>query len=287
MGGLLADLAEHAFLRNALIGGLLASVACGVVGSYVTVRRITYIAGAIAHCTLGGMGAAMYLKEVHGLVWCTPLVGATVAAVLAAVLVGLVTLRWRQRADTVLSAVWSVGMAAGVIFIFKTPGYSAGLMSYLFGDVLYISGRDLWLLAGLDVLVVSLSLVFYNKLLAICFDEEHAGISGVNVKLYYMMLMVLTALSVVLLIQVVGIIMVIALLALPAAAAGQFAARLSTMMVAAVGVSALCTTAGTVAAYAADLPPGAVIVLFSAALYAVSLAARRGWRRLAAGSRGG
>jgi zinc transport system permease protein len=157
-------------------------------------------------------------------------------------------------------------------------------MSYLFGDVLYISGRDLWLLAGLDVLAVSLSLVFYNKLLAVCFDEEHAGISGVNVKLYHMMLMILIALSVVLLIQVVGVIMLIALLALPAAAAGQFAGRLWTMMVAAAGVSALCTTTGTLAAYAADLPAGPVIVLCSAAAYALALAARGGLRRLRAGA---
>jgi zinc transport system permease protein len=274
MGEHLSSLMEHGILQRALLGGLLASVACGLVGSYVTVRRITYIAGAIAHCTLGGMGAAMYLNKVHGLAWCTPLIGATFAAVLAAVLIGVVTLYWKQRADTVLSAVWSVGMAIGIIFIRMTPGYNQDLMSYLFGNILYIDARDLWLVAGLDALVLVLSLVFYNKLLAVCFDEEHARISGVNVKLYYMMLMILTAFSVVLLIQVVGIIMLIALLALPAATAGRLTSRLSGMMLVAVGLCALCTSAGTLLGIAADLPPGAVIVLLSAAIYTVVMAGR-------------
>jgi zinc transport system permease protein len=275
-----AMLWEQGILQRALLGGLLASIACGVVGSYVTVRRITYIAGAIAHCTLGGIGAAMYLSKVHGWSWCTPLLGAAAAARLAALLIGFVTLHWKQRADTVLSAVWSVGMAAGIIFIFKTPGYNAGVESYLFGDVLYISRSDLLMVAVLDVLVVLLSVTFYNQLLAVCFDEEHARISGINVNFYYMLLMVLTALSVVLLIRVVGIIMLIALLALPAGAAGQLTARLSRMMLVAVGICALCTSAGTLIGIGAGLPPGAVIVISCASVYVLVLALRGALRRM-------
>jgi len=271
----LAILWRQGLLQNALLGGLLASVACGVVGSYVTVKRITYIAGAIAHCTLGGMGAAMYLKKVHGMNWCTPLSGAAFAAVLAALVIGVVTLHWKQRSDTVLSALWSVGMATGIIFIRMTPGYSQDLMSYLFGDILYISRGDLLMVGALDVVVLGLSVVFFSKLLAVCFDEEHARISGVNVRLYYMMLMVLTALSVVLLIRIVGIIMLIALLALPAATAGQFARRMAGMMGLAVLISALCTAGGTMLAIGTGLPPGAVIVLLAAAVYVVSLAGRQ------------
>ncbi len=283
MGDTLSILWRQGLLQNALLGGLLASVACGIVGTYVTVRRITYIAGAIAHCTLGGMGVAMYLNRVYGLSWCTPLLGAAVAAVLAALLIGMVTLRWKQRADTVLSALWSVGMAVGIIFIRLTPGYGQDLMSYLFGDILYIGRGDLVMVGVLDLLVLALSVMFFNKLLAVCFDEEHARVSGVNVKLYYMLLMVLTALSVVLLIRVVGIIMLIALLALPAATAGQFARRLSGMMGLAVLISALCTTGGTMLGIGTGLPPGAAIVLLAATVYVLALIGRRSLKTLRAG----
>ena len=96
---------QYAFLQTALLTGLLASVACGVIGSYVVVRRITYVAGGIAHCVLGGMGAARYLAVVHGWEWLHPLYGAVVAALIAAVIIGLVSLRGRQREDTVIGRV--------------------------------------------------------------------------------------------------------------------------------------------------------------------------------------
>ena len=102
-------------LQRAVLTGLLASVACGVVGSYVVVRRITYLAGGIAHCVLGGLGAAVYLRKVHGWEWMDPLYGAVASALLAAVIMGVVSLRFRQREDTVISALWAIGMAAGVL----------------------------------------------------------------------------------------------------------------------------------------------------------------------------
>jgi zinc transport system permease protein len=281
---------------NALLAGLAASVACGIVGSYVTVRKVTYIAGAIAHCTLGGMGLAYYLKKVHGVSWLTPLMGALFAALLAALLVGVVTIYWSRRTDTVLSAVWSVGMAVGILFIHKTPGYTSDLMSYLFGDITMITRArgpfsiaqifrdDLYLILLLDLVVLGFSVLFYNKLLAVCFDEEYASLSGVRVRLYYMLLMILTALTVVLLTQVVGIVMVIALLALPAAAAGVFSRRLWHMMLLACLLCALSTAGGQIIAYDPGLPPGPIIILLSAALYAVALTIRKTWMTLRSSS---
>jgi zinc transport system permease protein len=279
----LADPA-NVFLRCALLTGILASVACGIVGSYVVVRRITYIAAGIAHSVFGGLGAAYYLQRVHG--WQVynplygwqplhPLHGAIVAALLAAVIIGWVSLRARQREDTVISAVWAIGMATGVLFMQITPGYGQDLMSYLFGSIYLVSPQEVWLVAGLDVVVVGVALLFYKQFLAVCFDEEHARLRGVNVVFYYLLLLCLTALTVVLLISVVGNVLVIALFTLPVAVAGQFTRRLAPMMALAVLLSMLLTTAGLALSYPLELPGGATTIVLAGVAYLLALVAGR------------
>ncbi len=270
----------HPFIQYALLAGILASVACGVVGTYVVVRRISFIAGGIAHSVLGGMGAARYLQVVYGWDSIRPLHGAVVAALLAAVIIGLVTLRYREREDTVIGAVWAVGMAVGILFISQTPGYNEDLMSYLFGNILMVSPADLWLMAGLDLLVVGLGLVFFNQFLAVCFDEEFARLRGINVEFFFLVLLCLTALTVVLLVSVVGIILVIALLTLPAAMAGHFSRTLGRMMIIAAGFSALFTTVGLALSYGPDLPAGATTIVLAGGTYLVFMVVTRILRRL-------
>lgn len=275
----LRDLASFPFLQYALATGLLASVACGVVGSFITVRRISYIAGAIAHTVLGGMGVARYLQRTLGWEFVTPLLGAVVSALLAAIVIGAVTLYGREREDTVLSAVWSIGMAVGIFFIARTPGYNDDLMSYLFGNILMVRRADLLLIAALDALVLAVSILFYHKLEALCFDEEFARLRGVQVELFYILLLCLTALTIVILLQVVGIVMVIALLALPAAAATYLTRRLWHTMLVASLLAAVVMTAGLALSYKPNLPAGATIIILCGAVYLGVAGARRLRRR--------
>ncbi len=269
-GGFLAALAHNGFLQNALWAGLLASFSCGIMGAYVVARRISYIAGAIAHCVLGGMGAAGYARAVLGWQWAHPLLGAAAAALLAAVVIGQVSLKASQREDTIIGAVWAVGMAVGILFIARTPGYDTDLMGYLFGNILMVTPGDLWLMAGLDLIIAVTVLLFYNRLLAVCFDEEFARLRGLRTDFYYMLLLCLTAMTVVLLSTVVGIIMVIALLTLPAGSASVFCRRLSGVMVWAVLLSMALTSGGLYLSYGPDLPTGAVIIVLAGVVYLVS-----------------
>lgn len=254
------------FVMYAFVTGILASVAFGIIGTYVVARRISYIAGAIAHSVLGGIGIALYLQKVHGIAWVTPMVGAVVSALAAAILIGLVSLYGREREDTVIGAIWATGMAVGLLFIAKTPGYLEP-MSYLFGNILLITKRDLWMVLGLDALVVTLGVVLYHKFLAVCFDEEFARLRGVHVEFYYLLLLCLTALTIVLLVTVVGIVMVIALLTLPAAVAGQFSKRLWQMMALSVLFCLVFTTSGLAVSYAYNLESGPTIIVIAAAAY--------------------
>jgi len=267
------------FLRYALLVGVLSSVSLGVVGSYVVTRRITYIAAAIAHCVLGGIGAALYLDKVVGWTWCDPMYGATAAAILSALVIGLVSMYAKEREDTVISAIWSMGMAVGVLFLYITPGYIDG-MSYLFGDISMVSKNDLWLVAGMDVLVAAVGLGFYNKFLALCFDEEFAELRGVQAKLLYLILLCLTALTVVLLMRVVGIVLVIALLTLPPAVAGYFSRQLWQMMLLAVIFCAVVVGAGIAVSYPVNLPSGPVIILLAGSAYLLVTIASLVWKKL-------
>ena len=262
-------------LRHAMLVGMLSSVAFGIVGTFVVTRRITFIAAAIAHCVLGGIGAALYLRVHTGLAWLEPIYGALPAALLAALIIGVVSLRAKEREDTVIGAVWAVGMAVGLLLLAKTPGYNKDTMSYLFGDILLITKRDVWLVAGLDILIVSVAVFFYNKLLAVCFDEEFARTRGVAVERYYLLLLCLIAVTIVLLVYVVGIVLVIALLTLPAAVAGQFSRRMGRIMVTAVLLCMEFSASGIALSYPYDLPSGPTIIVTGAVVYLAVLAVKR------------
>jgi zinc transport system permease protein len=278
MSAFLTDLPRYPFLQYALLTGLLVSVACGIIGTYVVTRRITYIAGSIAHTVLGGLGAARYCQTVYQWEWFHPLYGAVLAALASAVIIGVVSMRARQREDTVIGSLWAVGMAAGILFIYKTPGYNEDLMSYLFGSILMVSSQDLWMIAGLDVLVMIVGVLFYNQILALCFDEEFARLRGVPVEFYYLLLLCLTALTVVLLVTVVGIVMVIALLTLPAAVAGELTKKLWHMMALSTVLTALFTTAGLAVSYGPDLPAGATTIVIAGITYLLVVSGLRAFR---------
>lgn len=266
-------LLEMQFLQRALLGGVLASVGCGIMGTYVVVKRIGYLAGGIAHAVLGGMGVAYYLNL-------NPMLGAIAAAIVAALLVGWVNIGSRRNSDTVIGALWAVGMAIGILFISRTPGYNVDLMSYLFGNILMVSPGDLRIMAMLDVLVIVLVLLFYRQLIAVAFDQEFARLRGVAVRFFELLLLCVVALTVVTLIQVVGLILVIALLTLPAAIASQYTRSLAGMMLLATGIGVVLTVSGLAVSYEPDLPAGATIILLAGLLYLASTAAKSLARRM-------
>jgi zinc transport system permease protein len=265
---------DIAFLRYALFAGILGSVSFGIVGTYVVTRRISYIAGAIAHSALGGIGAGLYLQMKVGIVWFTPLIGALVSAVASGIIIGLVSLYARQREDTVIGAIWAIGMAVGLLFLTKTPGYVEP-MSYLFGNILMISKTELLQIALLDSVIIATGVLFYNKFLAVCFDEEFARLRGIRVGFFYLLLICLTALTVVLMVTVVGIVLVIALLTLPSAVAGLFSKYLWKMMIFSSLICMLFVAVGTGLSYIYDFPTGTNIILVAGAVYLASVLVHR------------
>ncbi len=261
------------FIRNALLAGLLSSVLFGVLGSIVTVKRIAGLAGAISHAVLGGIGMALYLSATGKIPGMSPILGAIIFAILAAAIIGIVSLKAKQREDTVINAIWAIGMSIGVLFMAKTPGYTDPT-SYLFGNILLISSRDLIMLAVLDIIVVFLAWRFYPQIEASSFDEEFAQVRGVRTDAVFFILLTITAIAVVLLQTFVGIVMVIAMLTLPAGTAGYAARNLAGMM----GLSWLFATvfsvSGLMAGWVLDVPVGAMVVVIAGAVFLGAAASR-------------
>jgi len=157
-------------------------------------------------------------------------------------------------------------------------------MSYPFGNILMITERDLWVIVFLDAVIVMVGLLFYNKLLAVCFDEEFARLRGVHSNFFYLLLLCLTALTIILLVRIVGIVMVIALLTLPAAAASHFVGRLWQMMALSTILCLIYITGGMAISYGPDLPSGPVIVTLAGAVYLFVIVVKTGWSFFKTGS---
>jgi len=264
------------FLRNAMLAGLLSSILFGVLGSIVTVRRIGSLAGAISHAVLGGIGMALYLSStvIPGF---PPIAGALIFAVLSAIVIGLVSLKAKQREDTVINAIWVIGMSLGLLFMAKTPGY-ADPSTWLFGNILLISKMDLILLSVLDVIVMLLAWRFYAQIEASSFDAEFARTRGVPVDKIFLLLLGITAVAIVLLQTFVGIVMVIAMLTLPSGCAASFSRSLGSMMLSSCLFAAIFSVSGLVSGWFFDLPVGAMTVIIAGIIFlgfSIFKAARR------------
>jgi zinc transport system permease protein len=254
---------QFEFMRNALLAGLLACVACGIIGTLVVVNRMVFLAGGIAHAAYGGIGAALYFG------W--PVAAGTLGfSVLASIVMGALSLRHKHRVDTIIGLTWAVGFAVGVLFVDRTPGYNVDLMGFLFGSILTVPTSDLWIMVTLDLVILGTVTAFYRGFVALSYDDEFAMVRGVPVKMLYFLLLGLIALSVVVIIRVVGLILVIALLTIPPYFGERHARSLRTMMVASFLFSATAVFLGLWVAYVFNLTCGATVILVAAALFGIA-----------------
>ena len=264
---------QFEFMRNALMAGVLVSIACGSIGTLVVVNRIVFLSGGIAHAAYGGIGLGYFWGF-------NPVLGAIAFALVSALGMGWVARKTRQRADTIIGVMWAIGMAIGIIAIDLTQGYKADLMSYLFGSILTVSRQDLIIMLVLDLIIGAMVVLFHKELLAISFDPLFATTRNVPVDGLYLMLVSAIALTVVMVMQVVGLIMVIALLTIPAAIAGQFVEDLKQMMLYSSYLGMIFTTVGLWLSYTWYLTSGATIILVSGTTYLGTLVFKAFSKRL-------
>jgi zinc transport system permease protein len=255
---------QFEFIRNAVIAGCFASLICGVIGSFVVVNRLVFLAGGIAHAAFGGIGIAFFFGIPY-------MVGTLGFSLIAAMIMTAVVIKNKSRADTFIGILWAVGMATGIILLDMTPGYNVNLMSFLFGSILAVPGSDIVWMIGLSVFSISAAIFFYRDLLAISYDDEFARLRGVPVNLIYFLFIGLIAVSIVIIIRVVGLILVIALLTIPPYIAEKYVKSLAQMMVFSTLLAVVFNLSGLWIAYTYNLTSGATIILVAAAAFFISM----------------
>lgn len=263
---------SYEFLRNALVAGLLAAVLCGVIGTFVVTKRLAFISDGIGHAAFGGMGVCFFLGV-------DPLFGAIAVALGFALILGLVDPETIRSSDALIGVLWAVGLAVGIVFVYKTPGYAPNLMTYLFGNILLVARRDLMVILAASAVVLLLLFAFFKDLVAVAFDEVFARVQGLRVRLLMTLLLTMIALTVVILIQVVGIILVVALLTIPPVIGLMLSKSLGRVIAASVLVGVTITLGGMTLSFLYDLPSGPAIILLGGilmvAVYAVKKLPRR------------
>jgi len=247
-------------MQNAFAAAILASIACGIIGVYVVVKKIVFISGGIAHASFGGIGLGYYLGI-------NPMYGLLPFSLLSALALGTVSKKSKIPEDSAIGILWSFGMALGIILVRLTPGYAPNLMTYLFGNILTVPRFDIYMMLGLDLIILGTVYLFYKEFLALCFDEEFTTVQGLPTQKLYLLLLCIIALTIVVMIKVVGIILVIALLTIPAALSRKFTYNLKKMMFLSSLFGGLVSVSGIVFSYLFDLPSGATIILVLCLLY--------------------
>ena len=273
----IAAMFAYPFMQNALLASLLASLACGIVGTLVVSNRLTFLAGGASHAAYGGIGIAFH--------WQLPMLPCTIVfSLLASMLMGTVTLQQEKHSghkdtssDAAIGVLWAAGMAVGIILIELTPGYAGELMGFLFGSILAVPVSDLAAMAVFDAVLLVILCVFRQGLWAISLDREFARARGLPVRALFLLLVGLTAIAVVMLIRVVGLILVLALLTIPPFLARRACCSLYTTMALASLLALFFCLAGLLLSWYTDISSGASIIAVGTVVY--FLASMRKFRR--------
>ncbi len=267
-------LLEYEFFRNALVAVVIISVASAIVGAYIVTRRLVALAGGVTHACFGGLGLGYFLGI-------SPMGCAAAVAVASALGVGVMERRSRVRSDSAVAVIWALGMAAGVIFIFLTPGYVPELNAFLFGNILTVSRADLVIFGVYTVVTATYYIVRYRVITACAFDPDFARVSRLPVGRVNTVMTILVAIGIVLTIKLVGVMLLMSMMSLPPMIAETFTRRMKPLVLMSVAVNAVCSTGALLLGTVVNVPASALIVVTLAAVWLIS----RGVKSAAAGRR--
>ena len=260
MNGIL-ELFNYTFFQHALLGSLFASIACGIIGTYIVTRRLVFISGGITHASFGGIGIGLYTGI-------SPILGAAIFSVLSAFGVEWLSKRKDMREDSAIAVFWTFGMAIGIIFSFLAPGFTPDLSAFLFGNILTITLTDIWMLVILSLILIGFFYFFITPIIYIAFDREYARSQRIPVRLFEYILMMFIALTIVACLRMIGIVLVISLLTLPQMTANLFTHSFKKIIFMSIGIGFISCSGGLLLSYQLQVPSGASIIFFSILVYA-------------------
>jgi ABC-type Mn2+/Zn2+ transport system permease subunit len=264
----MTEIFSSSFMQKALLVGVVVSLAAGYISAFVVLRKMSFIGAGISHASFGGVAIGFF----SGI---NPMLAAVFYAMAVALGIEFVTRKGKISEDTSIGIFFASSMALGIVLIGLSQEYTVDLFGYLFGNILAISDTEVSLSLGTGLLVVILLTLFLKELLMIAYSEDLARVSGIRVKFFNTLFLLLLALSIVISMKVVGIILISALLVIPGATAQLFARNVFSMIAFSCLVAVASMLIGLVVAYEFDVPPGGTIVLTATLLFAVALLLKR------------
>ena len=258
----LLELLQYTFFQHALLGSLFASIACGIIGTYIVTRRLVFISGGITHASFGGIGIGLYTGF-------SPILSAAIFSVLSAFGVEWLSKRKDMREDSAIAVFWTFGMAIGIIFSFLSPGFAPDLSAFLFGNILTITRTDIIVLAVLSLLLIAFFSIFLSPIIYIAFDREFARSQRIPVVLFEYILMMFIALTIVACLRMIGIVLAMSLLTIPQLTANLFTVSFKRIIFLSILFAYIGCLGGLLLSYQLQIPSGAAIIFFSILTYAL------------------
>ena len=257
------DILQYTFFQNALIGAFLASILCGMIGTYIVTRRLVFISGGIPHASFGGIGIGVFAGF-------NPILSAMVFAILSAFGVQWVSKKKDVRKDSAIAMFWTLGMSVGIICCFLTPGFMPDLPSFLFGSILAIDSIDLWILGGLTLIVALLFTCLLRPIQSIAFDSTFARSQHLPVSILEYVMMALIAMTIVATLKMVGIVLALSLLTIPQMTANLFTFSYKRMIWTSIILGWIDCILGLYISYLLNVPSGATIIFTSIIVFAIA-----------------
>ena len=258
----LIELLQYTFFQHALLGSLFASIACGIIGTYIVTRRLVFISGGITHASFGGIGIGLYTGV-------SPILSAAIFSVLSAFGVEWLSKRKDMREDSAIAVFWTFGMAIGIIFSFLSPGFAPDLSAFLFGNILTITRTDIVVLAVLSLLLIAFFSIFLSPIIYIAFDREFARSQRIPVVLFEYILMMFIALTIVACLRMIGIVLAMSLLTIPQLTANLFTVSFKRIILLSILFAYIGCAGGLLLSYQLQIPSGAAIIFFSILTFAL------------------
>lgn len=260
MDVLIQPFLSNTFLLRALIAGLLVSISCGVVGTFIVLRGLAFIGDALAHGVLPGIAVAILLG-IPGIV------GAAVSAVVMIGGISLITNKSSLSSDTAIGLLFVGMLALGVVIVSRSTTFSGDLVRILFGEILGISTQSVILQAIATLAIIATAIVCARPFLLLCFSPEQAQVSGFSSKLYHNIMLTMIAVAVIISFQTVGTMLVFGMLLAPAGAAALLAKRMHTMMIYASLIGMVSVYSGLLVSYQFNIAAGSAIVLVATLIF--------------------
>lgn len=257
------ELFQYTFFQYAVAGSLLASVICGIVGTYIVTKRLVFISGGITHASLGGIGIGLYAGV-------SLVLTASVFSIFSGLGIEWLSQKKGMREDSAIAMLWTLGMSIGIIFSYLTPGYVPELTTYLFGNIIRINTTDLAFMAAIAAVTVLFFASFRNSIISIAFDETFAASSGLPVKMFRYIMITIISLSVVSCIRIAGIVLTLSMMTIPINTAALFTHKYTTTVWLSIFISAVTCLGGLIGAYFYNIPSGTSIIFLSIMLYAAA-----------------